>query len=148
MRVHVEFDTQEAVSGVRRHCIGVPLWSGIMRGLQGLLQTHNPRLAPSLTSCVYFLPLSCLYFSLIVFQLLYKVCRQSFVFILLVFTYCTLQPLSRTFSRSPMPDVSLDLKMHLFSDAKCTTRTPTTGYFPVLSRTVTLSTMPMHTHQF
>lgn len=44
VRIHAQLHAQETVFGVRWHCIRVPLWSGLLRGLQGFLQEDNSRL--------------------------------------------------------------------------------------------------------
>lgn len=43
MQVRAEHAAQEAVFGLWRCGLGLPLWRGIMRGLQSILQENHPR---------------------------------------------------------------------------------------------------------
>lgn len=43
VRVHAQLHPQTAVSGMRRHRFWLPLWRGLLRGLQSLLQKDHTR---------------------------------------------------------------------------------------------------------
>lgn len=47
VRVHAERHSQEAVPRVRRHRLRVPLWGGLLWGLQSLFQKDNTRYFPT-----------------------------------------------------------------------------------------------------